>query len=359
MPRSDSSAPASDRLMAEVVRQLADAAPPAPSWAEVLDEELLGDPSRSQPSQSRPQAPLRLVLAAAAVVAVVVSGLLLIDYGSERDELPADVPPSTTLVAVPPVLTERSWLATAGAPSAQDCVLRAIGRLVIEEELTGLRDREGLPGYDPARAQLSAIDGLVAAWIGAAAHPELDAERLDRLEVVIAAHAVAAAGTFGADPDTTAPGFVGDVAAARRQVGEYSAVGDPVACWWDTADAADRTDAAVAAVGAETTVTCLAGYGLDVLLGSVASDPDPDDVSLVAFVFGSVGTWLSTDPPPELVELNRSLERLRTDPDADPADVAVDARAQLGDVLATQSCPDGIAAPAPDDLSPPTDPEES
>lgn len=322
--------PASDRLMAEVARQLADAAPPAPEWQELV-RAAGSAPSAQRPVRAAPWQPL----AFAVVVATVVVGLWWLASPADAPQQPADLPAPATLETIEPVLTRSAWLAEAPPPEVQDCFAGVIGRLTIEQDAQRFVGREDLPGYDPARASLAALGPTVSMWAGVAADPRTSALRAAQLADVIGAHAEASSGSFGDEPETTQPGFGDDVDEARRTFAALAARRDPANCWWDTVDADRTVSASVRDLGSERTADCLVATAFDRLLTVLASQPDADadDVALVDAVHAAVFSQFESAAPSGLAELGSEITRLRTDPDADPSDVALAAQGELDRVI--------------------------
>lgn len=333
MPRSDTPSPASDRLMAEVVRQMVDSAPPAPTW----DELVVAGSHHEAPVGPVRRSP-RVLAAAAAVVAVLVTGLWLLARASPDLELPADRTPSVTLDTVPPALTRATWLAGATAPAVQDCVAKAVADIVVAQDLRDFEGREDLPGYDPTLAELSILNGPLNQWSGVAAHPSTPRERSVELDRLLAAHRSAMAGYNATDPVTTQPGFGAELDEVRRLTAAESAARDPARCWLDTVEGQRVVGAEVDALGGRSAAACLTAFALDDLLRRIEEEPTAEDLAMTDDVNAAVFSWFERIAPPDLPELSVAVDAVRTAQLDEAVELAVAARVVLADVVASTPC---------------------
>lgn len=332
MPRSDArSDPNSDVLVREVVRQIADAAPPPPDWSS------LRRPERARAHHDRlPWGQSALV---AAVIAMLVSGLWLLARPSDAPETPADVPTTATLRAPLPV-TWDEWVRTATPIDVQWCLTRVMSNRSVDAEAelltsispdqTSMTRAQRLQALHlPSQRVLSALSAL------SDSSPELAASA----QPVVAAFDRFSGNIFGDDglvsPDAAV--YADEFLAAR---GSSDALApDPTACWLETPAGALVLDAAVRGTGEIEVVRCLALAQFDQLARPEPGWGDANAFPLTVASARSLASWYAPTPS-QLVELVRAVSDLEfVNADARSEQLAA-IRASLDlDALAARACP--------------------
>ena len=305
MPRSDQN-PNGDVLVREVVRQIADAAPPPPDWTA-----LRGAHRRPVVQDRRPWGQLALV---AAVTALLVSGLWFLARPSDAPQQPADTPPSAPVPA-PSALpaTWEAWAAETDRLDVQLCHTRALARIATDTDLLAFPDRVGDFGYTPERARHSAFRAVVAGLTGVAQHPDATPSDVSAITPVVDAWQRAEAGYFGDTGDTgdePAASFTDDVADTERRAIEYLTVAsDPATCWFEGADVAPLVSVEVEAAPAG--VACLLSAQLHLAVADFGGN-EADD-ALIGFVQAALVDYIDASPI-EIGELYESIDALLASP---------------------------------------------
>ena len=258
----------SDLLVREVIRQLADAAPPPPAWEHLTREES-ADEARS----GRPWVQFALV---AAVTAIIASGLWFIARPSDTPDVPADVPGTVRLPPVTAPSTWEAWVAATDRFDVQLCHTRVVARITSETDLAAFGDRVGDAGYTPERARRRrgrCIGDGVRFGSGSSGRDPRD---VAAVAPVIGAWRTADDGYYGVDPAEPAPSFSDDVAESERRIDGYlDGAADPDVCWFERA--AVMPTLAVGVDGARATIACLLSAQLSVAVDDFAAADDADD----------------------------------------------------------------------------------
>lgn len=325
MPHSDRS-PGEDLLVREVVRQVADAAPPAPEWHHLADARV-GHPTE-------PGRPWRQLTLVAAVTALLVSGFWLL-VGSDDVELPADAPVTPTLPSAAAPETFEEWVAATDRFDVQLCFARATARLVSDTGMTLFPEREDVPGYTAERARLSAFRAPVATFRAIAAHPAADPNDVASIDPVLEANSTAEAASFGPDGAAPAPSFGDDVIEFERRLALHLAeADDPVTCWFERSEVAPAFDIDVAtAPGAN---ACLVAAQLDVAVDDfITADADDD---LLRFLQAAMIDYADVVPL-SMTELFQAVEAVTDGTDEDRPALAAQVHTVLEPAWAATGAP--------------------
>ena len=303
MPRSDQHSNG-DVLVREVVRQIADAAPPPPDWTSLGVSD-----GRSATRDRRPWGQFALV---AAVTALLVSGLWLLSRPSDVPQQPADTLPSAPAPSALPATWE-TWAAETDRLDVQLCHTRALAQIATDTDLLAFPDRVGDLGYSPERARHSAFRAVAAGLTGVAQHPDAIAADVSAITPVVDAWQRAEAGYFGDTGDTgdePAASFTDDVADTERRVAGYLAVAsDPATCWFEGADVAPLVSVEVEAAPAG--VACLLSAQLHLAVADFGGN-EADD-ALIGFVQAALVDYFDASPI-EIGELYESIDALLASP---------------------------------------------
>jgi hypothetical protein len=362
MARSDRHDAASDSLVREVARQLAEAAPPAPEW-----EDLHWRRTYSA-SSTRPPAWPRMALVAA-TTALVVSGLWWVARPSPELNEPADLPEPapTTSVAAPaedPVAAWQRWVAGTDPIDVQLCLSRVSSNLTASSELPSPSARPGLPGDTPAGRELIWHRPSQTVLATIVTHPDIKTTVADQAASVVSAYQTAEDNQFdeegqvSEDLEPTIEVFLDerDTSRALRP--------DPDTCWLETTDGQELIAATSQTLDATESLRCHAAAQRDHAL-LIAADR-PDDFGSIADVNARViPLWWFQGPPDDLVAITSEVQDAVLLAGGDTGARLHAARAALA-VLALPEVADGcpltaVTAPNPTDTptsdSPPTQEE--
>jgi len=246
---------------------------------------------------------LRQLILAAAVAALLVTGLWWIGTSTSEPELPSEPAPSIPDEATVPAASWQGWVASTGPLEVQLCLTRTVSNLSAgSDELLAVsvsRELDQAPEqlsilavHRPSQRMLTAIYQ----------HPDADPDQ------ALQAEAVAAAFTRADEQLYDSSGQVSDTAAAAitefltTRVGSALFRPDPAHCWLETDPGVDSLASLRNGQGDSFAVQCLAAAQLD-HAASVAID-DPDFVGITRTATQSLTLWY--DPAPRaLIDLDR------------------------------------------------------
>lgn len=339
--------PNHDVLVREVVRQIADAAPPAPDWGSLRHRRPAGSVV-----ERRPWGQFALV---AAVTAVVVSGLWLFVRADPGDEMPADVPVET----IQPVDSYSRWIAAASTAEVHLCLSRAIDALSNEfaAELTAAQnDQPEL--FDPAQRRINLHRATVRPLAALVDHPETPAAVADDLRTLVEAHDAAELGQFSADGSVSSDieRLEADAAAARLM--STSLTPDPGRCWLERRVGAEVLADYMRRAGPVGAVRCVSWAQFDYAAAAMSIDSKAFPLALETA--RALTRWF--DPvPTQLIEFDRAVAAAEfEDDETRPAALVAARRAvDLTDVgidgcpLLTEAFAPAIQRPGPRSVSSP------
>lgn len=351
MARSDRRGPASELLVREVARQLADAAPPAPEWKDLRPART----HRSAPGQPPTWPRLMLV---AATTAFVVSGLWWLARPSPQELEPLDPPdvePATSVAAseLDPIADWRLWVERSAPIDVQLCLTRVVSNQSAASELPPPSARAGLPGDSPSAQQLAWHRPSQAMLAAVVAHPELDPTIARLAAAVVSSYEVAQASQFG-DPGEPADQFATSVEAflAARDAND-SLRPDPEACWLESTVGRQVIASVGAGLDATDLLRCLAATQLDHSLLAAADEPATFG-PVAAAAAASTLLWWPQGPPSELIDVTSEVEDAVLVPSADTSERINRTRIALAALAIpelTDECPLAPAAAPIDDAA--------
>lgn len=300
MPHSDRST-SDDVLTREVSRQLADAAPPAPSWEAVV-RRLGGGHVPDRPAGS-----WRPFVVAAAVALVGVAGFLLLAPRSGEPE-----PPPLQTLPRPTSSVVGEWLDGSDSATVQLCLARSTMQLARSADAGPLDDELDLAGVTAERAELASFLSPIVVMRAVVERGDLDMATVSAVAPVVDAWS---------DADEVVDDSTSSVIERRNAVDRFVEERDrflaqpsPVDCVFDTAGLAAAIEAASTRTAPLAVARCLSALGLDRALREVALRPDQPAAATLEAALSGLTVW-DNRPSPSITDIGTAVVAAR---DAEP-----------------------------------------